>query len=181
VVRDELERGEHFGDGRLGLDHLGSSRSSGHSGDTHFLTSLLRGILGGIVFLDALQEVFVAAGSADMLDADAHALAQLAVADHLGDLDTNSGLRHIVDDTSPSMVKLERHSLLLRRIADNVDVVTSLQGGQEGGQSSDTLRSVGLGEFVPGTGALTERVRHFVCLTRFYFLLKEIPLRTRTT
>jgi len=172
VVCDELERSEDLGNRGLGLDHLGSSWSLRNSCDVHFLTSLLGGVLGGIVLLDTLQEVFVAPGSANVLDADVHTLTELAVSHDLGNLDTDGRLSDVEDDTRSTVVELEGHTLLLGRVTDNVHVVASLERGQESGETGDTLGSVGLGEFIPGTGTLTEGVRHFVCL-RFYLLLKS--------
>jgi len=161
VIGNELERSENFSNRRLRLNHLSGSGSGGDAGNVHFLTSLLRCVLSGIVFLDTLQKVFVAPGAADMLDAEVHALTQLPVSDYLCDFDADSRFGHVENDTSSSVVELERHTLLLRRITDNVDVVTSLEGSQEGGEAGNALSAVGLGEFVSGASALTEGVRHF--------------------
>lgn len=52
------------------------------------------------VGLDAEDELLTGAGEADVLDAEVDTLLDVAVADLLVDDDTDSGLGHVVDDTS---------------------------------------------------------------------------------
>lgn len=85
------------GDGALlaGLDGLALKEDGG-------AVSLGLALLLG-VGLDAEDELLTRAGEADVLDAEVDTLLDVAVADLLVDDDTDSGLGHVVDDTSLAM------------------------------------------------------------------------------
>jgi hypothetical protein len=117
------------------------------------------------VGLDADDELLTRAGEADVLDTEVDALLDVAVADLLVDDDTNSGLGHVVDDTSLAVVVLVtgyvlviveialslaafvsgpdgedlRHALLDGTVADDIDDVTDLVLTKVGGQSDHAL------------------------------------------
>ena len=114
----------------------------------------------GIVLNNTLEEALATGALANVLNADMDALADDAVADSLGDLDTNSARGHIPDITSAAMVKLVWHTLLLRSIADNIDNIANLEDGQEAGQVRSAMMAELALEEVAGAGAVTERVRH---------------------
>jgi hypothetical protein len=64
------------------------------------------------VLLDAPQEVLTGSGDTNVLNTDVDALLEVSVADLSIQDDADSGLGHIVDDTSLSVVDLVRHTLL---------------------------------------------------------------------
>lgn len=70
--------------------------------------ALLNGVL-----LDTVEEVFTGARVRNVLDADVDALLHVAVADPLVQKDTDGRLGHVVDNTSPAVVELVRHAVIL--------------------------------------------------------------------
>jgi hypothetical protein len=94
------DRGEALGLVVLGADGAGLAGLVGLAleEDGGALLLGLALLLG--VGLDADDELLAGAGEADVLDAEVDALLDVAVADLLVDDDTDSGLGHVVDDTS---------------------------------------------------------------------------------
>ena len=79
---------------------------------------------------------------------------------YLRALHTDGVLGDVEDDTTLSVVEVVRHTALDGRVGDNINIVTTPKRSEVLTQSWHTLRPEGLGQFVPGTGTLTERVRH---------------------
>ena len=100
VVGDGVEGG---GDVELGGDEAGLTGQGRLSLQVDLDTVSLGLQLGGGVLLDAAQEVVTALGVLDVLNTDVDALLKETVADLLVDDDTNSGLGHVVDDTSATV------------------------------------------------------------------------------
>jgi hypothetical protein len=100
------DRGEALGLVVLGADGAGLAGLVGLAleEDGGALLLGLALLLG--VGLDADYELLEGAGEADVLDAEVDALLDVAVADLLVDDDTDSGLGHVVDDTSLAVVVL---------------------------------------------------------------------------
>ena len=100
------DRGEALGLVVLGADGAGLAGLVGLAleEDSGALLLGLALLLG--VGLDADDELLAGAGEADVLDAEVDALLDVAVADLLVDDDTDSGLGHVVDDTSLAVVVL---------------------------------------------------------------------------
>jgi hypothetical protein len=100
------DRGEALGLVVLGADGAGLAGLVGLAleEDGGALLLGLALLLG--VGLDADDELLAGAGEADVLDAEVDALLDVAVADLLVDDDTDSGLGHVVDDTSLAVVVL---------------------------------------------------------------------------
>ena len=159
VVEVVVIVGPHAGEGfdlsgADGLsDALGLSLREG-------LASLLGG-LGGDEGLLGLDELLTAGGGADVLSADADALAEDAVAVRLVDDDTDTTGGDVPDDTGAAMVVLVGHTGADGGISDDVDVLADLEGGQDGGDGGDTVAAELLGEEVTGLGLVTVRVGHF--------------------
>ncbi len=124
------------------------------------LASLLGG-LGGNEGLLLLDELLAAGRGADVLGADADALAEDAVAVRLVDDDADTTGGDVPDDTSAAVVVLVGHTGADGGISDDVDVLTDLVGGQDGGDRGDTVTTELLGEEVTSAGLVTVRVGHF--------------------
>ena len=100
VVGDGVEGG---GDVVLDGDEAGLTGLDGLSLQVDLDTVGLGLQLGGGVLLDAAQKVITALGVLDVLNADVDTLLEETVADLLVDNDTNSGLGHVVDNTSATI------------------------------------------------------------------------------
>lgn len=124
------------------------------------LAGLLGG-LGGDEGLLLLNELLAAGRGADVLGADADALAEDAVAVRLVDDDTDTTGGDVPDDTGAAVVVLVGHTSADGSISDDVDVLADLVGGQDGGDGGDTVATELLGEEVTSAGLVTVRVGHF--------------------
>ena len=124
------------------------------------LALLLRNALLLRVELDTVHKVVTALGVADVVDTDANALLDLAVADGLVDNDTDSAGVHRVHNTSAALVVLVVHTLLLARVSDNVDNVACVEATQEAADLHLSMALELLSEHVTGARPVTETVRH---------------------
>jgi hypothetical protein len=146
-------------------DTLGDSLGEGLAG--------LLGGLGGNEGLLLLDELLAAGRGADVLGADADALAEGAVAVRLVDDDTNTAGSDVPDDTGAAVVVLVGHTSADSSISDDVDVLADLVGGQDGGDGGDTVTTELLGEEVAGLGLVTVRVGHFFKIFLLFLIEKE--------
>ena len=94
VVRIEDQRSEGLDGGRLGLDGETSTRAQSLTLADDLLTLLVGFGLELVVGLDTVQEVLVATGTADVLDAYVDTLAELAVSDGFGALERPTCRKH---------------------------------------------------------------------------------------
>ena len=114
--------------GLLQVDEVSRTRSSGSSLQFNFLSSFLCLSSELIVSLNTVQEIFSASGFASMLDSDVNSLLDDSVADNLVNLNTNSSLGNVPDNTSLAMVKLVRHTLVDGTVGFNVNIFSNSEG-----------------------------------------------------
>lgn len=153
VVRSTA--GEHL---HVGLLHEATDASADLLG-RQGLAALLQGLeLSEGLLLGS--ELLSAAGLLDVLEANADALADRAVADDLVDdhADTTGG--DVPDDAGAAVVVLVGHTLAHGRIRNDVDEVADLHGGQEGRHRGDAVLTELLGEEVAGAALVTVGVDH---------------------
>ena len=135
------------------------------------LSDGLAGLLGGLSGdegLLLLDELLAAGRGADVLGADADALAEDAVAVRLVDDDTNTTGGDVPDDTGAAVVVLVGHTSADGGVSDDVDVLADLEGVQEGGDGGNTVATELLGEEVTSAGLVTVGVSHFFTLVSFF-------------
>lgn len=115
VVRD---RGDGLGD--VGI-HGDEVTLTGHGGLTLEVEvdTLLMGLalLLGIL-LDTIDEILTGTRVLDVLDPDADALLDVAVADDLVQEDTDGGLGHVVDNAGLAVVDLVGHTVFCLSFSD---------------------------------------------------------------
>lgn len=95
-----------------------------------------------------------------MLDSNVDSLGDDSLSYSLVDDDSECMRCHIEDATSPSMIKLERHSLLKGSIALHVDQLSSLVCPQIRCQMLDSIILELLGEHVSRSSSISLRVGH---------------------
>ena len=118
------------------------------------LDSSLGGLgLGSLVGNLTGEDLLLALGLADVLDANVDALLKDAAVDELVHTDTNGGLGNIEDDTGAAVVVLVGHTLVDGGISEDVNVVTDLDGHHVLGEVDGSLLPEVLGEHVAGTRA----------------------------
>lgn len=83
-------------------------------------------LLGSFIFLFASDNFLLTLGGSNVFNADMNTLFNNASIDQLVDTDTNSRLGNVENNTSSSMVKLVGHTLVNRRIGENVDIISHL-------------------------------------------------------
>ncbi len=94
------------------LDNLTSLGQSWLSLGDKLDTLLLGLLLGSIVGLNSLDESLVASTLANVLNSNVDSLAELLTTKYLGDLNTDSGLGDVENNTSSAMIELIRHTLV---------------------------------------------------------------------
>lgn len=121
------------------------------------LAFLLGLLLLLVILLHSLKEGLIASRLADVLNAHMDALAQLAVANNLGHLNSQGVAVHIEDNSSPAMVEGVWQSLLDGWVGDNVHIVSALEVHQVPCQAGSSLGPVLLGILVTGAMSVTLR------------------------
>ena len=119
------------------------------------------GLLGGTLEVDldsslggrGGEDLLLALGLADVLDADVDALLEDAAVDELVHTDTDGGLGNVEDDTGAAVVVLVGHTLVDGGISKDVNIVTDLDGHHVLGEVDGSLLPEVLGEHVAGTRA----------------------------
>ena len=119
----------------------------------NLLPTLTGSLLGGFVGLNTGDDLLLALGLADVLDADVDALLEDAAVDELVHTDTDGGLGNVEDDTGAAVVVLVGHTLVDGGISEDVNVVTDLDGHHVLGEVDGSLLPEVLGEHVAGTRA----------------------------
>jgi hypothetical protein len=114
-------------------------------------SSFARFVLCCLVFLLTSQDFLLTLGLSHMLNAHMNTLLDDASIDQFVDTDSDSRLGHVEDDTCASMVSLVGHTLVDRRIGENVDIVTHLDAHQVLRHMNRSMLSVLLGEHVART------------------------------
>merc|ERR1719162_788012 len=135
----------------LGLYNLHRLGSLGYTLAANLLSpgSCLAHLL--IVFLAALEEFLLAARLAHMAHVDMHTLAQLAISNHLGELNTHCILIHVENDASLAMVERMWHTLLDGGVDLHINHVSAFEGCQPSGCVWLSLGPISLGELVSCT------------------------------
>ena len=136
--------------------------SSARLGRNALQANLLGSLLGpnGIVLLHTQQVLLSALGRHDVLDLDVNSLLDDAVSHLLVDLHTNSSLSHIKNNSSATMISLERHTLMAGSVGYNINVVTNMVGAHESRERNHSMTAEWSLEHVASTGTITVSVRH---------------------
>lgn len=129
--------------------------------EDNLLTGSLGFLAGSVVFLDTAQEIDVALGGLDVLNADIDAFLHEATTDTLVDDQAEGAGSDVVDDGSAAVVELVGHTLVDGTVSLDVDQVSDLVGDHVGGQLGETVFAESTGEHVTGASAITKGVRHF--------------------
>ena len=82
--------------------------------------------LGGLVVLLSLQDFLLALGVSNVLNANMNTLLDDSSINQLVDTHTDGRFCNVEDDSCSSVVSLVGHTLVDRRIGENVDIVTHL-------------------------------------------------------
>jgi len=114
--------------------------------------------------LDAVNELLTAGRVLDVLDAEVDTLLEVAVANHLVDDNTDSGLGDVVDNTSLSVVDLMGHTLLDGTVTLDIDDITDAELSKVGGHADHALLPELARERIAGTRPKTSGVTHCCCL-----------------
>lgn len=131
------------------LDNLSGLGEGRHSLGDELDTTLLGLLLQDIVALNSLDESLVASALSNVLNSNVNSLAELLTTVDLGNFNTDSRLGDVEHNTGSAVVELIRHTLVNRRISNNINVVSLLEHRQISGHVWHTLSSEGLGELVP--------------------------------
>lgn len=148
---------DSFDGDSLDGDGEGSTRGVG-VGECDSLGLGLSDELGAL--LAGLAEGSGAVVVLNVLNADVDSLGLNAGVDTLVNDDTNGAGSDVPDTTSLTMVVLVGHTLLDATSTNNIDQIADLVGGQVLGEADMTLLTVGDGESLASTRAVTVRVRH---------------------
>jgi hypothetical protein len=102
------------------------------------------------------KDLLLALGLSYMLNPDMNTLLNDTSIDGLVDTDSNSGLGYVENDSGTSVVVLVGHTLVDRRVSEDIDVVTNLHLHLVLGKGGKSVLTELLGKHVPGTGAGSE-------------------------
>ena len=142
LSQDLVRKHEH------GLNGLGRNHSVSS-------TRLSRQTLQADLPVQVLQS---ALGRHDMLNLHMDSLLDNAVSHLLVHLNTHSGLGDIKNDSSASMVTLERHTLVNSSVGHNIDVVTYVIAAHVSRERNNSV--VAESSHVTSTGTISVSVRH---------------------
>lgn len=118
--------------------------------------------LGLLVGDNAGENLLLAHALPNMLDPDMDPLLDDAAVHGLVDTNSDGSLGEVENNSGPSVVVLVGHTLVDRRVGENVNVVTDLDVHQVLRQVGKSVLPELLGEHVARTRALSERVRHIL-------------------
>lgn len=157
---EEVTEGQGLDGGELGsvsgLDEISRLGEGGGALEVD-LDSGLGGLGLDLLVLDnPAQDLLLALGLPDVLDADVNALLDDPAVDVLVDTDSDGGLGEVEDDSGAAVVVLVGHTLVDGGVGEDVDVVSDLDGHQVLGELNGAVLAELLGEHVPGTGAGSE-------------------------
>ena len=113
-----------------------------------------------------------ALGRQNMLDLDVNSLLNDAVSHLLVDLNANRSLSHIKNNSSATMISLERHTLMASSVGYNINVVTNMVGAHESRERNHSMAAECSLEHVTSTGTITVSVRH--CLHKISSTILQI-------
>jgi len=112
------------------------------------------------VLLHPIYKPFPALGWLNVFDTNVDPLGNDPLSNPLVHDDTNSMRSDVEDPSSPSMIELERHSLLEGSVPDDVDEVSSFVGSKVGSQRFHSILLESTGEHVPGSPTVSLGVGH---------------------
>jgi len=113
-------------------------------------------LLGLLVEGLAFEDLLLALGLSDVLDADMDALLDDSAIDELVDTHSDGGLGDVEDDSRAAVVTLVWHTSVDAWIGEDVDVVTDLDLHQVLGKVHWSMLPEFLGKHVPGAGSRSE-------------------------
>lgn len=134
---------------------LGLSGGAGLSSELDNLVLGLGLLSLEIVGLDSVKELLSALGVLDVLDSEVDSLLHESVANNLVDDDANSGLGHVVDDSSSAVVELVGHTLLDGTVGSDVNNVSNLVGLQVDGHGDSSVLLEVPREHVSGSASVS--------------------------
>lgn len=110
--------------------------------------------------LHAVEEVLLAARWLNVFDTDMDPLLHNSVSHLLVDFNADRSLGNIPNNPGPALVESVRHALVDGTVDFDVHVVPEFVGCEVFGERGQAMSSEGLRERVPGSGTITEGVRH---------------------
>jgi hypothetical protein len=138
------------------LQEVSSLGKLGSPLKVHLNSGLTGFILGGFIGNLTGQNLPLALGFANVLNADMNSLFKDASIDELVYTHTNGRFGHIEDNSSATVVVLVRHTLVDGGIGKDINVVTYFDGHHVLTEGGKTMLTVLLGKHVPGAGADSE-------------------------
>lgn len=159
---NEITEGERLDGGNLlslaaGVgEEVSSAGGGGLALEVHLDTGLGGLDLGGLVLDLAAEDLLLALGLANVLDADVDAFLEDAAVHELVHADSDGRLGDVEDDAGAAVVVLVGHALVNGGIGEDVDVVSHMDGHEVLGEMDGSLLAELLSEHVARTRAGSE-------------------------